>query len=431
MAEISIIPEFAPLFDDNHPHYKTRYHAYWGGRGSGKSVTVAMGLLVRGMRKKEKILCTREYQNSITDSVIRTLAEEIDRMGLNDFYTVQVNGIYGKNGTEFLFKGIKNNIQSIKSIPSITLCWIEEAQTVSNSSYEVLIPTIREAGSQIIVTFNPINATDPTFERFVSTQSPDIYQVKVNYDRNPFLPEALKQEAEKLKLLDEKAYNHIYGGEFDTRRSGVVYAGQMLKATEEGRITVCPYDPSAEVFTAWDLGFGDATAIWWLQFIGRELRWIEYYENSGEQLEHYVGIIKSKAYNYSVHYLPHDGAAGNIRGLNPSAQLTAIGLRNTVLGVEREIVGIERLRQTLAFSCFDKNKCADGILALNSYHYAWDEERGRFKDKPEHDASSHGADAARYAAQAAALVKHTTASYTGTITNASKGITSSRTIRRR
>lgn len=419
MAEISIIPEFAPLFDESHPHYKTRFHCYFGGRGSGKSVSVAMGLLVRGMKSKEKILCTREYQNSISDSVIKTLAEEIDRLGLNDFYEVQANAIYGKNGTEFLFKGIKNNVQNIKSIPNITLCWVEEAQTVSHASYEVLIPTIRADGSQIIITFNPLNPTDPTYERFVLTESPDIYCQKVNFDRNPFFPEVLRKEAEKLRIQDEKAYKHVYLGEFDTRRSGVVYAGQIQKAIEEGRVTACPYDPSAEVFTAWDLGFGDSTAIWWLQFVGRELRWLEYYENSGEQLDHYAGVIKSKPYNYSTHYLPHDGAAGNIRGLTPSTQLFQLGVRNQILGIEKENAGIERLRQTLAFSVFDKEKCKDGLHCLNNFHYEWDENNGRFKDKPAHDWSSHGADAARYAAQAASKAR---ATININIVNPSKGL---------
>lgn len=430
MPEIQIISEFAPLFDSGHPNYKTRYLVFYGGRASGKSLSVAKGLLMRGMQNKEKILCTRELQTSIADSVIKTLEEEIDFMGLRDFYEVQANGIYGKNGTEFLFKGLRNNIQSIKSIPGITLCWVEEAQTVSHSSYEVLIPTIRSDGSQIIVTFNPTNPTDPTFERFVSTKSPDIYAAQVNYDKNPFLPETIRQEIERLKRDDPKAYEHVYCGAFDTRRSGVVYAGQMQRASNEGRITICPYDPSSEVFTAWDLGFGDATSIWWAQFVGRELRWIDFYENSGEQLDHYAQLVKAKPYNYfrNGHFLPHDGAAGNIRGLTPSHQLTQLGLNNQILPRESSVeVGIERLRRVIAYSVFDKDSCKDGIHALNNYHYEYDEIRQRFKNTPVHDWSSNAADAARYMAQAAEKIKGSTEI---TIRNKSEGISSINIINR-
>lgn len=405
---IQITEDFSALIDENDPNYKTRYLVYWGGRGSGKSTSVAKGLLIRGMRNKEFVLCAREYQNSISDSVIKTLADEIDTMGLDDFYEVQANRIIGKNGTEFIFKGIKNNISSIKSIPNITLVWLEEAQAISNNSYEVLIPTIRADGSQIIITFNPINATDPTYQRFIATDREDVFKVKVNYDRNPWLPATLKKEAEALRLKDPDGFDHVYLGNFDTRRSGAVYAKQLSKAREDGRITRVPYDPGYQVFTAWDLGFGDSTAIWWLQFVGRELRWLECYENSNEQLDHYAAIVKGKPYNYmnEGHYLPHDGGAGNIRGESVSRQLYDLGLANTVLPREQDInPGIELLRQTIAYSVFDAEKCKEGINALEAYGYEWDQDRGVFKAKPRHDWSSHYADAGRYAAQAASRIK--------------------------
>ena len=388
------------MVDEKHPNYKTRYLVYYGGRGSGKSVSVAQALLIRGVKNKEFVLCTREYQNSIGDSVIKTLADEVDRLGLNDFYEVQSNKIIGKNGTEFIFKGIKNNVNSIKSIPGITIVWVEEAQTVSNNSYEVLIPTIREDGSQIIITFNPIHPSDPTYERFVKTVDETIHCIKVNYDRNPWLPTTLKEEIEFMRRNDPQAFDHVYLGNFDNRRNGCVYAKQLQTARDDKRITNVPYDPSCEVFTAWDLGYGDATAIWFCQFVGRELRWLDYYENSGEQLEHYVKIIKSKPYNYSMHYLPHDGGHGNIRGLSVTQQLRSQGLPNIVLENTKIETGIEELRKTLAFSVFDKENCADGLHCLDHYKYDWDEERQMFKKNPKHDWTSHGADSARYMAMA-------------------------------
>lgn len=406
--KIQITEDFSALIDEPHPHYNTRYLVYYGGRGSGKSTSVAKGLLIRGMRKKEFVLCAREFQNSISDSVIKTLSDEISIMGLESFYEVQANRIIGKNGTEFIFKGIRNNISSIKSIPNITIVWLEEAHSISDSSYEVLIPTIRADGSQIIITFNPVNANDPTYQRFVAVDRQDVHKVKVNYDRNPWFPDALRKEAENLKATDPDGFDHVYLGNFDTRRSGAVYAKQLQKARDEARITRVPYDPSTEVFTAWDLGFGDATAIWFLQFIGRELRWLDYYENSGEQLDHYTQIVKQKPYNYMKmgHFLPHDGGHGNIRGDSVSKQLFDMGLQNTVLTRETDInPGIELLRQTIAYSVFDADKCKEGIRCLENYAYEWDDERKVFKSKPAHNWTSHGADSARYAAIAASMTK--------------------------
>lgn len=365
-----------------------------------------MALLAQGMQTKLRILCARELQVSIADSVHRLLSDIIRNNGLEDFYEVLQTTIRGKNGTEFLFKGLKHNITEIKGFEGVDRVWCEESENISERSWEMLIPTIRKPGSEIWITFNPKNATDPTYQRFIANPGDDVISKKISWRDNPFFPDVLNKERLKLMQSDEVAAAHIWEGELDTRRSGAVFAKQLAKAREEGRITRVPYDPACEVFTAWDLGFGDATAIWWLQFVGRELRWLEYYENSGEQLDHYTGIVKSKPYNYSTHYLPHDGAHGNIRGLNVSTQLMQMGIKNQVLPRESDInPGIDLLRQTIAFSCFDQKGCGDGLHALENYAYEWDEDRGIFKSKPMHNWASHGASAARYAALAASQVK--------------------------
>lgn len=411
---MQVTEDFGHLFDKADPNYKTRNLVFYGGRGSGKTVTVADALLIRGLEQKITVLCCREFQNSISDSVIKTLEEEIDRIGLNEFYQVQANAIYGKNGTEFIFKGVKNNVQSIKSMAGLDYIWVEEAQTVSDKSWETLIPTLRKDCSQFLITFNPDQPSDPTYQRFVENKDDDTYAVKVNWDRNPWFPEVLRKEMLKLQSTDPAAYKHIYEGEFDNRRSGKIYAKQLATAREENRITFVPYDPAYEVFTAWDLGFGDATSIWWLQWVGLQLRWLEYYENSGEQLNHYANVINSKNYNYrkSGHFLPHDGAAGNIRGDSVSKQLDKMGLHNEVLSREQDITpGLELVKQVIAYSVFDKDKCKDGLHALGNYGYEWDDERKVFKGRPRHDWSSNGADAARYAARAAQIARKSVVNY--------------------
>lgn len=402
MTEITIPKVFKFLFEPK------RYKVLYGGRGGAKSHGVARALLVIGMQKPTRIVCAREIQKSIKDSVHRLLSDLIRSHGLTEFYEIQETTIKGKNGTEFIFRGLKHNTTDLKSLEGADILCIEEAENVSDNSYEIAIPTIRKEGSEIWIIFNVKNITDPTYKRFVATQSDDIAAKKVSWRDNPFFPDVLEKERRKLELSDPEAYKHIWEGEPDTRRSGAIYAKQLATARTEGRITLVPYDPSAEVFTAHDLGFGDAYAIWWLQFVGRELRWLEYYENSGEQLDHYVKVIKDKPYNYmrEGHFLPHDGGHGNIRGESVSRQYEDLGLKNRVLTRETDInPGIELLRQTIQFSVFDQNKCKDGIHALENYSYEWDEDRGIFKSKPTHDWSSHAASAARYAALAAKEIK--------------------------
>lgn len=379
-----------------------RYKAMYGGRGGAKSHAIARVLLIMGMQRPLRIICAREIQKSIRDSVHALLSDIIRAHGLAEFYEIQETIIKGANGTEFKFRGLKHNTTDLKSLEGADIIWIEEAENVSDRSYEIVIPTIRKEGSEIWVSFNVNNINDPTYVRFVATVDPDIAAIKVSWRDNPFFPAVLEKERLKLERTDPDAYAHIWEGMPDTRRSGAVYAKQISKAREEGRITRVPYDPAGEVFTAWDLGFGDATSIWWLQFIGRELRWLEYYENSGEQLDHYVSVVKSRPYNYALHYLPHDGGHGNIRGESVSRQLLQMGLVNTVLARETDITpGIELLRQTIAYSVFDADKCREGLHAIENYGYEWDDERMIFKNKPRHDWTSHAADSARYAAIAA------------------------------
>ena len=401
MQKIQIPDAFDGLFEPK------RYKVYYGGRGGAKSESICRALLIIGTQEKTRILCARELQGSIQDSVHKLLADIIaSNPHLSDFYQVQKSVIIGKNGSEFIFKGLKHNVTEVKSMAGVDICFVEEAEKVSDQSWEVLIPTIRKENSEIWIGFNPKNITDPTYQRFVVNATDDMLVKKVSWRDNPFFPRVLNDERLRLKEQDEDAYNHIWEGEPDLRRNGAVYAKQILAAREEDRVTKVPYDPACEVFTAWDLGYGDATSIWWLQYVGRELRWLEYYENCGEQLDHYVQIVKSKPYNYSTHYLPHDGGHGNIRGESVSIQLNSMGLSNTVLERENDInAGIELVRQTLAFSVFDADKTSAGLNALEAYSYKWNEDRMTFSKTPLHDWSSNGADAARYAARAASMQK--------------------------
>lgn len=234
------------------PH---RYKVFYGGRGSAKSWSVARALLLKGYERKLRILCTREIQKSIGQSVHKLLCDTIEALKFSGFYHITKEGIAGNNGTEFLFKGLRFNPIEIKSTEGVDICWVEEAQAVSAESWDILIPTIRKADSEIWITFNPENNDDPTFQRFVVNPYPEAYVRKVNYNENPFFPETAKKEMEWTRQRDYESYLHIWEGELKKHSDAVIFAG---------RFTVEEFDtpPDARFYHGADWGFSvDPTAL--------------------------------------------------------------------------------------------------------------------------------------------------------------------------
>jgi phage terminase large subunit len=214
------LPDWAQcLFDED-----LRYICLRGGRGSGKSRSVASALVIRGAAKQTRILCAREIQKSIRDSVKRLLDDEIERCGLGDFYTSTETEIRGKNGSLFLFAGLRTNIDSVKSMEGIDICWVEEAQTVSQGSLDVLVPTIRKPGSQILFTWNPRLETDPVDAMFCGdSQPPKTHLARVNWDQNPWFPDVLRAEMEYDKRRDPDKYAHVWMGQYQQSSEARVF----------------------------------------------------------------------------------------------------------------------------------------------------------------------------------------------------------------
>lgn len=189
-----------------------RYKVAHGGRGSSKSWSVARALLIKAQQKKLRILCTREFQSSITDSVHKLLSDQVTNLGLDSFYTIQQRSIFGLNGSEFIFEGIRHNVNKIKSTEGIDICWVEEAEKVSENSWQVLIPTVRKEESEIWITFNPDLETDPTYKRFVKNKPPDALVQEVNWRDNPFFPKVLEKEKDYDFTVDADAAMHVWEG---------------------------------------------------------------------------------------------------------------------------------------------------------------------------------------------------------------------------
>jgi len=375
-----------------------RYKVLYGGRGGAKSWGVARALLIIGARQPTRILCAREFQTSIKDSVHKLLSDQIFSMGLEDFYEITQTAIRGKNGTEFSFAGLKNNVANIKSYEGCDIAWVEEAQTTSKLSWNVLIPTIRKEGSEIWITFNPELETDETYKRFVVNPPENSIVQRVNWSDNPWFPETLRLEKDALYARDREAYNTIWEGVCRQTVDGAIFAKEMQQAEFEGRITRVPYDPIKPVMAVFDIGWADATAVWFLQFIGMETRLIRYYETTQTTMSQILAKMQTFGYVYETLYLPHDAQNKTLAANGRSIEeiVRAAGFNVKIIDRTPITDSINAARTIFPKCYFDRENCHEGLQCLRHYRYDVNPDTGTFSQKPLHDNYSHGADAFRY-----------------------------------
>lgn len=395
MADVNLPKWAKPLFDP------ARYKVAYGGRGSGKSWAFAMALLLEGVRRPMRVLCAREVQKSLKESVHQLLADQIVAMGLTQHYEIFDTEIRGANGTQFTFVGLlQHTVSSVKSYEGVDVVWVEEAQTVSKKSWDILIPTIRKPGSEIWITFNPLLDTDETWKRFVENPPPNSVVMKVNYSDNPWFPPELEQERLHSKATDPEGYKNIWEGQCRATVDGAIYASEITAAVVEGRIMQLPYNPQAKAHSIWDLGWNDSTAIVIAQRIGpTAIAVIDYIEDSHKTLDWYARELNAKPYNWGSHWIPHDGTHRDLKTGQSVQELLRRSLAgrkspNIIpnIGVE---AGIRTARMALQRAFFDKTKAAPLVECLKRYRRAINAQTGE-PGAPVHDQYSHGADAWRY-----------------------------------
>lgn len=375
----------------------SRYKVLYGGRGGAKSWGIARALLIKGAKTQMRVLCAREYMTSMRDSVHKLLSDQIQALGLLGFYEITQASIRGQNGTEFAFAGLKNNIANIKSYEGVDVCWVEEAQTVSRLSWNVLIPTIRKEKSEIWVSFNPELETDETYQRFIAHPPADCISIKINWSDNPWFPETLRLEKDALKDRDIEAYNQVWEGLCRQSVDGAIFGKELQQAELDGRITRVPYDPTKPVHAIFDLGWADSTSIWFLQFVGMETRLIRYIEDSQKTITHYMATMQTFGYVYDTIWLPHD--AGNqtlaAAGRSIGDIVRNAGFKTHILPRVPIIDSINAGRSIFPTCYFDRDNAAEGINCLRHYRFEVDPSTGQFSKTPLHDHYSHGADAFR------------------------------------
>lgn len=376
-----------------------RYKVAYGGRGSGKSWGFARALIILAGMRRMRILCAREVQKSIKDSVHKLLSDQIEAMGLSDKFQVLETEIRGANGSEFLFSGLSNQTAAnIKSFEGVDVCWVEEAQAVSKKSWDLLIPTIRKPGSEIWVTFNPELDDDDTWVRFVVNPPPGAVVVKVNYSDNPWFPAELEAERRHCYLTDRDNYDNIWEGATKSAVDGAIYAKEVELATVERRIRPVPYDPMLKVHVVFDLGWNDAMTVGFYQRQGSELRVIDYIEDSHKTLDWYAEEIKARRYNLGSVWLPHDGFHKDFKtGKSAAEIMEAQGFDVEPIPNVSVHEGINVARLAFRQAFFDEVKAARLVVCLKRYRrhvHTKTLEPGA----PVHDEYSHGADNWRYAA---------------------------------
>lgn len=399
--EISVeIPEKAEILFEPH-----RYKVLYGGRYGMKSWSIARALILialdpsilwPGRTQGPRILCTRETQKSIEESVHHLLASQIESMGLSSQFTVQRSSITAKNGAEFIFAGIRQNINNLKSYEGCDICWIEEAVTVRKSSWTVLIPTIRKEGSEIWLSFNPELATDETYKHFIGDPPAGAKIVHTTWRDNPWLSQVIIDEMKDLKRRSEEDYQHVYEGVCKQSVEGAVYRNEITAAELGKQFARVPWDSTKPVHAFFDLGYGDSTSAWFVQTFPFEFRIIDHLSGSLKGLDYYVKAMKEKPYAYGEIWLPHDGKAHELGSGRTIQEQLRDHFGNVKIAKKLSVAdGIAAVRALFPRCWFDAEKCADGIQSLRHYRYEFDQEHKAFKREPLHDWASHDADAFR------------------------------------
>lgn len=369
-----------------------------GGRGSSKSWSVARALVAIAASRPVRVLCARETQKSIQESVHRLLKDQIGLMGLESLFDIQEAKILGANGSEFTFVGVRQQgVANMKSYEGTDICWVEEAQVVTKKSWDTLIPTIRKPGSEIWITFNPELEDDETYKRFVTdSDESDTWVCEVNYVDNPWFPPELDGERLKMLKRDPVGYKTVWEGKCRPAVEGAIYADEIAALMESKRIGRVPYDPALKVHWIWDLGWNDQTCIIGAQRSGSQIAVPDYIEGDHLTLADYAQAIRDRKYNLGTLWLPHDGESRNLQtGKSPKEILIGLGFEVQIvpnLSVEQ---GIHAARLLFPRCYFDKDRTQPLTNGLKRYKRQMNQQTGTF-GAPLHDAASNPADAFRY-----------------------------------
>lgn len=393
-----------------------RYKGAWGGRGGAKSHFFAEQVVIRCYRKATRVVCIREVQNSIRDSVRQLLIDKIRKLGLEWAFDVLEAEIRGRVGTPaegslIVFRGMQSyNAANIKSLEGFHVAWIEEAQTLSQYSLDLLRPTIRSDGSELWFSWNPRFKTDPVDQFLRRNPPPNSVVVQVNWSDNPWFPVELKTEMEHDFETDPDKAEHVWNGAYGATQ-GAVLNKWVNKARKAGRVTnSAVYDPQgAPIRIVSDIGYRDTT-VWW--FWQPKLGGITVFKcifGNGMDAEDWADEIAKVLTTMGVSmdmlgkiWLPHDARVKTFQSKYSSLErfIAKYGMAKMgIVPMSKKHDQIEAARYMIDQCEFHETDCSDGLDGLDAWHFEFNEETQIFSKEPEHDWSSHFGDSFAYACQ--------------------------------
>lgn len=382
----------------------------YGGRGSGKTRTFAKMTAVRALiwaqaGREGMILCGRVFMNSLADSSLEEIKAAIrETPWLLPHFDIGEKYIRTADGRiSYSFTGLDRNIDSVKSKARILLCWVDEAEGVSEEAWTKLIPTLREEDSELWVTWNREREESATNKRFGNANDNDrVRIVELNWRDNPWFPDILNRVRLRDKEQRPHLYDHIWEGDFITVQEGAYYAPHLTKAREEHRIGMVAEDPNLIIRLFADIGGTGAKAdnfvFWAAQFVGTEIRWVNHYEQQGQPVSAHLNWMRSQGYSPDrcKIWLPHDGdTQEKVFDTSYRKALEDAGYGVEIVpnqGKGAAMQRVDRARQLFSRMRFDEEKCKAGLKALGWYHEKRDDKR-EIGLGPNHDWSSHSADA--------------------------------------
>ncbi len=388
--------------------YPKRYKGAYGGRGGAKSHFFAEQALVRGYASRTRIVCIREVQDSIRDSVRQLLVDKIAKLGLGAFWNPLESEIRGANGSLIIFKGMQSyNAETIKSLEAYDIAWVEEAQTLSQRSLDMLRPTIRKEGSELWFSWNPRYKTDPV-DRFFRKDPPEgAVSVLVNYRDNPWFPEVLRKDMENDFAADENKADHVWNGAYGSSE-GAILSRWVNEAEREGRINSnVRFDPmGAAVEVSSDLGFRDTASWWYWQRKVGGYALLKYEGDSGLDADDWIPRIQNTLDDMGVKlgkiWLPHDAKAKTFQSKHTSVEkfLTYFGAAHVdIVPGSSKLDQIGAARKVIKRCEFNREACDEGLDGLLAWEFEWNDDNNVFSKNPLHNWASHPGDAFAYGAQ--------------------------------
>ena len=401
---VKVPAKLAPLLQPK------RYKGAWGGRGGAKSHFFAEQIICQALTGK-RIVCLREVQNSIKESVKQLLTDKITSFGLDDQFTILEQEIRGPNNSQIIFKGLQSfNAANIKSLEGFDIAWVEEAQTLSQHSLNLLRPTIRKPGSELWFSWNPRYKTDAVDKFFRKGSRDDAICVMINWYDNPWFKDTpLYADMLKDFETDPDTAEHVWNGAYGSSQ-GAILAKWVGQAERDGRINdEVAYDPNgSKIVVSCDLGFRDTTSWWYWQAVPGGFNLVDYQQGNGMDADDWIPEVRDKLHDIGGAkcldkiWMPHDARAKTFQSKHTSMErfLAAFGMNSiAIVPQSRKKDQIEAARTVMKQCAFNRTKCEEGIDGLIAWEFDYNEESGLFSREPKHNWASHPADGFCYGAQ--------------------------------